>query len=231
MPILSHSDQEYLRQLFAERLHDPVTIRLFTQRVTQIRIPGYECATCRETNELLEEVAELTDKITLEVHDFLQEQELARQEGIEDIPAIVLKGHNKGTVRFIGVPAGYEFATLIEDLVDVSRGTTELTPLSRETLAKLTQPVHIKVFVTPTCPYCPSVARLAHMMAIESDKVTADVVEVSEFPHIAQRYRIFAVPKVVINESLEFEGARPEAAFVAMVESLAGRQDEEAPQG
>lgn len=150
MPILRQSDQEYLRQLFAERLHDPVTIRLFTQRVTQIRIPGYECATCRETNELLEEVAELSDKITLEVHDFLQEQELARQEGIEDIPAIVLKGHNKGTVRFIGVPAGYEFATLIEDLVDVSRGTTELTPLSRETLAKLIQPVHIKVFVTPT---------------------------------------------------------------------------------
>ncbi len=59
------------------------------------------------------------------------------------------------------------------------------------------------------------------MMAIESDKVTADVVEVSEFPHIAQRYRIFAVPKVVINETLEFEGARPEEAFVAMVASLA----------
>jgi predicted DsbA family dithiol-disulfide isomerase len=62
------------------------------------------------------------------------------------------------------------------------------------------------------------------MMAIESEKVVADVIEVSEFPHIAQRYRIFAVPKVVINESLEFEGARPEAAFVAMVESVAGTQ-------
>ncbi len=62
------------------------------------------------------------------------------------------------------------------------------------------------------------------MMAIESEKVTADVVEVSEFPHLAQRYRVFAVPKVVINDTLEFEGARPEAAFVAMVESVAGTQ-------
>ncbi|MCS7051044.1 MAG: thioredoxin family protein [Thermomicrobium sp.] len=150
MPILRPPDREYLQQLFADRLHDPVTIRLFTQRVTQIRIPGYECMTCRETNELLEEVASLSDKITLEIHDFLQEADRARQEGIEDIPAITLVGRNKGIVRFIGVPAGYEFATLIEDIVDVSRGTTDLTPLSRESLATLAQPVHIKVFVTPT---------------------------------------------------------------------------------
>jgi predicted DsbA family dithiol-disulfide isomerase len=60
------------------------------------------------------------------------------------------------------------------------------------------------------------------MMAIESDKVTADVVEVGEFPHIAQRYRVHAVPKVVIDDVLEFEGARPEHAFVAAVESVAG---------
>ena len=65
------------------------------------------------------------------------------------------------------------------------------------------------------------------MMAVESDKVTADVIEVSEFPHIAQRYRIYAVPKIVIDETLEFEGARPEAAFVAAVESVAGGPAEE----
>jgi alkyl hydroperoxide reductase subunit AhpF len=150
MPILSPADQEYLRQVFVERLRDPITIQLFTQRVTQISIPGYECATCRETNQLLEEVAALSEKITLEMYDLLQEGAKGREAGVEEIPAIILKGHNKGTLRFIGVPAGYEFATLIEDIIDVSRGTTELSPLSRETLAKLAQPVHIKVFVTPT---------------------------------------------------------------------------------
>jgi alkyl hydroperoxide reductase subunit AhpF len=150
MPILSPADQEYLRQVFVERLRDPITIQLFTQRVTQISIPGYECATCRETNQLLEEVAALSEKITLEMYDLLQEGAKAREAGVEEIPAIILKGHNKGTLRFIGVPAGYEFATLIEDIIDVSRGTTELSPLSRETLAMLAQPVHIKVFVTPT---------------------------------------------------------------------------------
>jgi glutaredoxin len=96
MPILSPADQEYLRQVFVERLRDPITVQLFSQRVTQISIPGYECATCRETNQLLEEVAALSEKITLEMYDLLQEGAKAREAGVEEIPAIILKGHNKG---------------------------------------------------------------------------------------------------------------------------------------
>ncbi len=150
MPILSNADREYLSQVFAERLVDPVKIRLYTQKLTQLNIPGYECMTCRETNELMEELASLSDKIELETLDFLQVRQQAVREGITEIPAIVLEGKNKGKVRFIGVPAGYEFATLIEDMIDVSRGTTKLQPLSREILGKLARPVHIQVFVTPT---------------------------------------------------------------------------------
>jgi alkyl hydroperoxide reductase subunit AhpF len=150
MPILSNADREYLRQVFAERLVDPVTIRLYTQKLAQLTIPGYECMTCRETNELMEEFASLSDKIELEVLDLLQAKEQAARERISEIPAIVLEGKNKGTVRFIGAPAGYEFGTLVEDVIDISRGTTALQPLSREILAKLARPVHIQVFVTPT---------------------------------------------------------------------------------
>jgi len=222
MPILSHADREYLRQVFAERLVDSVKVRLYTQKLTQLSIPGYECMTCRETNELMGELASLSDKIELELIDLLQAREQAAREEITEIPTIVIEGKNKGRVRFIGSPAGYEFGALVEDLIDVSRGTTALQPLSRQALTRLARPVHIQVFVTPTCPHCPSAARLAHMMAIESDKVTADVIEVGEFPLIAQRYRVHAVPKVVINEVLEFEGARPEHAFIAAIESVAG---------
>ena len=64
------------------------------------------------------------------------------------------------------------------------------------------------------------------MMAIESDKVSADVVEVSEFPHIAQRYQVYAVPKTVVNDQVEFDGARPEAMFVQALEQAVGESDE-----
>jgi len=58
---------------------------------------------------------------------------------------------------------------------------------------------------------------LAHQMAVESEKVTADVIEVSEFPLIARRYNVFAVPKVVINDRVSFEGALPEALFLQKI--------------
>lgn len=150
MAIIPQQDQEYLKELFAQKLEHPVTLRFYTQRQSVLSVPGQECGTCSDTHALLNELVALSDKLTLEVRDFVTEQEQAKAEGIEEIPAIVLEGQNKGTVRFIGVPAGYEFATLIEDLIDVSRGTTSLQPYSREVLAKLQNPVHIKVFVTPT---------------------------------------------------------------------------------
>jgi glutaredoxin-like protein len=150
MPIIPQEDQDYIRNLFEEKLENDVTLRFYTQRETGLIVPGQECSTCKDTRQLLEELENLSDKLTLDVHDFYAERDKAMEEGITEIPALVLEGENKGDVRFIGVPAGYEFATLIEDLVDVSRGTTDLQLHSRETLAALTEPVHIKVFVTPT---------------------------------------------------------------------------------
>src|SRR5690606_36241830 len=150
MAIIPQEDQEYLKHLFAEKLQHPVTLRFYTQRQSILSVPGQECSTCADTHRLLAALAALSDTLTLDVPDFLTEQEQAQREGIEEIPAIVLEGQNKGTLRFIGVPAGYEFASLIEDLIDVSRGTTALQAHSREVLAGLTEPVHIKVFVTPT---------------------------------------------------------------------------------
>jgi alkyl hydroperoxide reductase subunit AhpF len=105
---------------------------------------------CEVTQQLLEELVELSDKLTLEVHDFYAEREEARAAGINQIPALVLEGENKGKVRFIGAPSGYEFATLLDDLIDLSNRTTSLEPATLETLAALTDPVHIQVFVTPT---------------------------------------------------------------------------------
>ena len=150
MQIIPQEDQEYIRTLFSEKLVNEVTLRFYTQRESAIVVPGQECETCEGTHQLLNELVALSDKLVLDIHDFYAEREQALSEGIREIPAIVLEGENKGKVHFIGVPAGYEFSTLIEDLVDVSRGTTGLEFHSREVLAELTEPVHIQVFVTPT---------------------------------------------------------------------------------
>jgi glutaredoxin-like protein len=81
----------------------------------------------------------------------------------------------------------------------------------------ISKPLHIQVFVTPTCPYCPKAVRTAHQLAIENPNITADMVESIEFPHLANRYSVMAVPKTVINDKIEFVGALPEEQFIDYV--------------
>ena len=223
MRFIAEAEAEALRTHFEKRLEGPVGIDLFIEPTSPIVVPGQpECELCEETRALLEDVASLSNKITLTVHDARMETDLVREMGVSRVPTLVLRGAAHGILRYLGMPAGLEFGTLLEDLAAVSRGTTTLTTESRTKLATLTKPVHVQVFVTPTCPYCPKVASLAHQAAVENANVTADVIEISEFPDLATQYDVRGVPKIVMNDVVELVGAQAEAAFVdAMLKAAA----------
>ena len=59
--------------------------------------------------------------------------------------------------------------------------------------------------------------RLAQHMAVASERVRATAIEATEFPELSRAYRVMAVPKIVINERVQFEGALPEEQFLAAV--------------
>ena len=182
MRFISETDAKAMRAHLDKKLEGPVTLDLFIEPKSAIVVPGRsECELCDETRALLEDVASLSDQITLTVHDTRTESDLARETGVTRVPTVVLRGAARGVVRYLGIPAGLEFGTLLEDLAAVSRGTTRLNQESRTKLASLAKPVHVQVFVTPTCPYCPKVASLAHQAAVESGNVTADVIRSASF--------------------------------------------------
>jgi glutaredoxin-like protein len=150
MGMIAENDKETLRKRFAESLTGNVEIVLFTEHDSPIIIPGKQpCETCAPTQEILEEVAALSDKLTLTVHEISTAKEQAFALGINRVPAFVFEGAARGRVRFFGIPSGYEFSALIEDLVDVSKGQTDLSEETREYLSALTEDVNIKVFTTP----------------------------------------------------------------------------------
>lgn len=109
-----------------------------------------ECEGCAITRELLTELVSLSDRLSLEVHDFVGEKALAERYGIDKIPAIVLEGDRDRGIRYYGIPAGYEFASLLEDIQMVARGDSGLAPATRQALDSLKEDVHLQVFVTPT---------------------------------------------------------------------------------
>lgn len=226
MPVLRPKDAEFLRSRFAETLVTPVRIVLFTRETGGVIVPGHPDPRYLElTHLLLAELAGLSDRLSLDVHDIEQDRDLADEYRVDKVPATILVTPASRGVRFFGLPAGYELATLVEDLADLSGGKTRLSDETRAALKALAGPLHIQVFVTPTCPYCPHAVRLAHQMAMESDRVLADMVEVTAFPELAERYGVMGVPKVVINDLVEFEGALPEPAFLAHVQAADAERD------
>ena len=206
MSFIKEEDRKYIKDRFGKEMRDNVKIIYFTQ--------DFECQFCRETRQILEELDSLSDKIEMELHEFGKEKDVAESYGIDKIPAIIIKGKKDYGIRFFGIPSGYEFSTLLEDIIHVSRGETNLKENVKEEIRKIDKSVHIQVFVTPTCPYCPSMVHLAHQMAMENENIRADMVEAVEFPHLAQKYRVMGVPKTVINDVREIVGAVPEEKFL-----------------
>ncbi len=201
--------KDALRNDLLERLIDPVRIVMFTQEL--------ECRFCAETRQLTQELAALSDKLSVEVYDFVANADKAKEYKVEKIPALAIIGKKDYGVRIYGIPYGYELQTLISAIVNVSRGTTDLSDKTKAILADVKSPVHIQVFVTLTCPHCPVAASIAHKLAVESDMITADVIDAGEFPTLAQKYQVIGVPKVVINEKIEFVGAFNEDLFAEHV--------------
>jgi glutaredoxin-like protein len=212
MGLLAEKDREYLKNEF-QSLNRPVKMVVFTQE--------RECQYCRETRELSEELAELSPQIATEIVTFDPAGAAAKQYAVDKIPAIALVADGPEPIdygiRFYGIPSGYEFSTLIEGIMMVSKGDSGLPAEIKQQVAGIDKPVHMQVFITPTCPYCPQAVHLAHQMAMENPNVRADMVEAIEFPHLSNKYNVMGVPRTVINEDYHLEGAAPGPMVLAKI--------------
>lgn len=141
MGIFKDKDRKALKTAF-EDLRGDVKLLMFTQEL--------ECQTCQLTREMMEELAGLSDKLSLEVLDFVADSSRAKELGVDKIPAVIVMGERDHGIRFYGVPAGYELGTLVGAITDVSREEHGLPGSVIDELAKVDQPVRVQVMITPT---------------------------------------------------------------------------------
>jgi alkyl hydroperoxide reductase subunit AhpF len=151
MAFLSPETQTEIKKIFEELAGD-VRLLFFTQRDSPLIIPGREdCPTCKDARTLLEEVVALSEKLHLEIHEVSANSEIAREYGIDRVPALIMTADGvKGKVRYFGLPSGYEFSVLLGSLVDVSKAEPDLSEDTMKVLDSLDKDLHFQVFVTPT---------------------------------------------------------------------------------
>lgn len=218
MAIVNDDLKEELRTRFAEGLSHPVELRLFVRpgstAAPRLIVPGAaECESCGPLREVAEALADVSAQIALTV--------IERSDG--DAPVLELARQGEpARVSFKGFPGGYEFGTLVDAVERVSNADAALSPDTLASLGSLETDVELMVFVTPTCPYCPSAASLANRLALASPRITATTVEANEFPELSARFGVRGVPQTVVNQRGVFVGALPEAGFVEQVLRHAG---------
>jgi len=205
---LEKEDEYVVRQRLGTMESD-VTIRYFSQKAGGDYSP--------ENLQLLQMLTGMSSKLHLEVYDLQDDHRKAGAEKIAGAPATKLVGAEKRHIIFYGIPSGFEFLSLLEDILMVSRGDSGLNEGSRRRLRALRDPLHIRVFVTLDCPHCPGAARLAHQFAMENALVAAEVVEAVEFPELSEKYGVSSVPLTIVNGFGSVHGTLAEGAYLDAV--------------
>ncbi len=213
--VLNDQIIKQINEVFAD-LGEPVQVLYFGSHEN--------CDYCDEAKQLFEEVAATNDKIELSVYDLQENQDIAQKFNVMNAPGVVIAAKDGAEVKdlgiqFSGIPSGHEFGTLINDILLVSQRDSGLSEKTREFLKNLDKPLHLQVFVTPTCPYCPRAVLLAHQMAMENPQmIHAEGVEAMEFPELASRFNVSGVPQTVINAGAgTVVGAAPEQQLLAEI--------------
>ena len=178
------------------------------------------CDACTPTRQLLEQLAELSPYVTVEAFNLVLEKDRAAQYAIDRVPAIVVCSPGRDRIRFYGAPFGHELMSLLEAIRLTASGESGLSEDSRARMAALKKPVHLQVFFTPSCSFCPQMVNLANRLAIERSQITATAIDATQYPDLVRRYSVNGVPKTIINDALEIVGAASEKEVVEAVVQL-----------
>lgn len=209
--------------LFEKKIADQLTA-ILQQMQNQVKLIFFsqeiECFTCRDARRFIEEIKSFNDKILLEKYNLVTDKEKAEQYKIDKVPAIVFldKDDQDTGIRFFGIPGGYEINSFLSAIIEVSGKNEPLPAGIMQRIKKIDKPVHIQVFITLACPYCPGAVAAAHRLALENSHIRADMVDTNTFTPMAIRYSVSSVPKTVVNDKYELLGAQPLDALLDLIE-------------
>ena len=203
----AHNDEQLMNELKAvfEKLPNEIPIYLFTEQ-------GVDNVFADANRQAARIFGQLSSRIVFREHHL--DHELAKKWGVDSAPTLLV-APERYNIRWQGAPVGEEGRTFLDLLLSVGQGSTRISGQSRKVLDKIDSRRDVKVFVSPTCPYCPQQAVNALRAAIEKPEyVSLDIIDIQCRPEIAEKYSAFSVPQTYANEVLIGAGAQSEEVFM-----------------
>jgi thioredoxin reductase (NADPH) len=202
--------QAQLKSIFKDLPHE-VPLILFTQ-------PGKNDLFSAACRFLVRAIREVTPKVTLREYDL--KHSMAKKMGVNRAPTLVLDP-DRYKIRWLGAPIGEEAKTFVEAVLMMGKRSSGLGQESMKILKKITSPREVKVFVSPSCPYCPQQAVNALKAAVERpDLISLEIIDIQANPDLADQYSAQSVPQTYSNEVLIAQGAQAEELFLLSLDKM-----------
>ena len=205
--------EAYLQQLRRtfEQLPNDVPLLLFVDK-------GSDDVFAQATRQVIRAFRELSPRITLKEYNL--NHELARRYQVGSSPTLLV-APGKYDIRWLGAPMGEEARTFLEILILVGLGKSNLSEASAKVIRRIDAARRVKVFVSPTCPYCPQQAVNAVKAAIElPERVSLEIIDIQCEPELANQYSAQSVPQTFANDILIGQGAQSEEVFALSLQKL-----------
>jgi thioredoxin reductase (NADPH) len=206
--IIDEESSKILKKKFENEMRREVKLKVFLDE-------GRENKRSKHlVEEFLKELKEISGgKIDFEIYQ--NDSEEAKKYGVDKTPTILIDPDNSYKIVYLGVPLGEEAWAFIQTIIQVSKNESSLTQTSKEKLRQLKEEREIMTFVTPKCPYCPYQVLLANNVAIEAKGIVKSIcIDALEFPELAEKFEVTAVPYTVINGKTSSIGVQPEEKFI-----------------
>lgn len=214
-PQPGYAEQELVRRRLTElfgKIDHEIPLLLFTEPTTNSQYTEVLRAVLRA-------IREITPKVSL--REYGPGHELAKKYGVSHFPTLLFDPDHFA-IRWLGAPVGEEGRSFVEAITMLGYRQTELSPPARKVLEKITSPRAVKLFVSPTCPFCPQQVVNGLKAAItRPELISLEIIDIQANPRLAEQYDAFSVPVCFANEVLIARGAQPEELFLASLEKLA----------
>lgn len=220
--ILGEGDKSALERKFGSGMKEDVELVAFIDESVQAS---------KELVDVADTLASFSPKIKVQVEKVVNGKNQRMSDlRIQNYPVMVLTKGDFSRIRYYGIPAGHEVPPITDAVVELSNSHANLSPKAKSIMSTVRRKANIKIFVLTTCVFCPIVARHAYRAAIESSKVTTEIIDSQLFPDLAQRHSVMGVPKIILNDNTDITGAIQEAEFfgklkdsdISLIDSMYG---------
>ena len=225
-PVIPREQRPAIANYLSQRLAGPVSVETWTQRESRlVRTDRDPCMFCEPVSTAARQLAALHPLISLTPYDIDRHADRAAEAGIERPPVTVLRGRNGREIRFVGLWSGLLFTAFMDALVYVGGGVAPINPETREALQAIEEELRIELLVAPYDPYSAYTLRVAAAFAVEGRRVRLEVIEISEFPRLAQARMVTEIPVLLVN-GRRFTGAWDENDLLEQLKRVAAADPE-----